>query len=50
MNNNKIALYKGNRQAGLVKSNNDNNQTDIVQSDGDSQVNILETLTLPLLR
>jgi|GEM_PF-6698340 len=45
MKNNKIALYKDGRQANLVKSNNDSNQTDIVQSDGDSQVNILETLT-----
>ena len=33
MNNNEITLYKGNRQAGIV------------QSDQDSQVNILETLT-----
>lgn len=56
MNNNKIALYKGDskadlvksnngsNQAGIVKSNNGNSQTDIVKSNEDVEVNILTTL------
>ena len=45
MNNNKIALYKGNHSSGIVKSNDDNNQTDIIPSNQDSEIDYLSRLT-----
>ena len=36
MDNKKITLYEGDRQEGIVKSNNDNNQTGMVKSNNDN--------------
>lgn len=45
MENKKITIYTGNRQEGIVKTNDGNNQTDIVPSNQDSEIDYLSRLT-----
>ncbi|MGD1922451.1 MAG: hypothetical protein ACFCAD_28300 [Pleurocapsa sp.] len=45
MNNKEITIYTGNNRGDIVKSNDGNNQTDIVPSDRDTKINYLGSLT-----